>query len=143
MKVLVATRLSQGRRDLDFDDCVEGELVWITDPCRRGLAPDHAYCSCSITFVGVASFGMTTTALVADLEALTPERYEEALVASLSGVRGLDSRVVETAHDLAEIAAELPTGTVLERYNSWLQPRFDPETAALNRWILDRRELHD
>jgi hypothetical protein len=143
MKVLVATRRSQGARALDFDDCVDGELLWITTPCGRGLAPDGSFCSCSLTFVGVASFRMTTTAVVADLEALTPERYEEALADALEGVRGLDGHVAETAIDLARIAAALPTGTVLERYNSWVQPRFDPETATLNPSILDLPERHD
>jgi hypothetical protein len=143
MKVLVATRRSQGARELDFDDCVEGELVWITTPCGRGRSPDHAYCSCSIMFVGVASFGMTTTAMVTDLEAMTPERYEESLADALQGVRGLDGHVAETAAGLAGVAEALPTGTVLERFNSWLQPRFDPETSALNPSILDLPELHD
>jgi hypothetical protein len=143
MRVLVATRRSQGVRELDFDDCVDGELVWITTPCGRGLAPDRSYCSCSITFVGVASFGMTTTAVVADLEAMTPERYEEALSDALSGVRGLDRHVAETAADLARIADGLPVGTVLERYNSWLQPRFDARTSALNPSILDLPERRD
>ena len=143
MKVLVATRRSQGVRELDFDDCVEGELVWITTPCGRGLAPDRAYCSCSITFVGAASFGMTTTALVADLEALTPARYEEALSDAVEGVRGLDGHGAEAAADLARLAAELPTGTVVERFNSWVQPRFDRETATLNPSLLDLPELHD
>ncbi|MCU1475149.1 hypothetical protein [Amnibacterium sp.] len=143
MKVLVATRRSQGARRLDFDDCVEGELVWIATPCGRGLAPDHSYCSCSITFVGVASFGMTTTAMVTDLEAMTPERYEESLADALHCVRGLDGHVAETAAGLAGVAEVLPVGTVLERFNSWLQPRFDPETSALNPSILDLPELHD
>ena len=143
MKVLVATRRSQGERELDVDDCVEGELVWITTPCGRGLAPDHAYCSCSITFVGAASFGMTTTALVADLEALTPARYEEALSDAVEGVRGLDGHGAEAAADLARLAAELPTGTVVERFNSWVQPRVDRETATLNPSLLDLPELHD
>lgn len=143
MKVLVATRRSQGARELDFDDCVEGELVWITPSCGRGSSPDRSYCSCSITFVGVASFGMTTTAVVTDLEAMTPERYEESLSDAVEGVRGLDGQVAETAADLARLAAALPTGTVLERYNSWVQPRFDPETAVLNPSILDLPERHD
>jgi hypothetical protein len=143
MKVLVATRRSQGERELDLDDCVDGELVWITDPCGRGLAPGDSYCSCSVTFVGVASFGMTTTALVTDLEAMTPERYVEALTDALHGVRGLDGHLAETAAGLAGIAEALPSGTVVERYNSWLQPRFDPRTSALNPSILDLPDLRD
>ena len=143
MKVLVATRRSQGARELDFDDCVEGELVWITTPCGRGLVPDRSYCSCSITFVGVASFGMTTTAVVTDLDALTAERYEEALADAIEGVHGLDGRLADIAAELAGVAADVPIGTVLERFNSWLQPRFDPETATLNPSILDLPELRD
>jgi hypothetical protein len=143
MKVLVATRRSQGSRELDFDDCVDGELVWVASPCSRGIAPDHARCSCSIAFVGVASFGMTTTAQVSDLEMMTLERYVEALEGALEGVPGLDAGIAEMAAALARIAEELPTGTVLERCTTWLQPRFDPESAALNPSILDLPERHD
>src|SRR5438270_11282699 len=104
MKVLVATRLSQGMRELDFDDCVEGELVWITEPCGRGLAPDRSYCSCSITFVGVASVGMTTTATVTDLEAMTPARYSDALRDAVLGIQRGPERIIAVAEDLARIA---------------------------------------
>ncbi|HEY8319383.1 MAG TPA: hypothetical protein VIG76_11170 [Amnibacterium sp.] len=136
MKVLVATRRSQGERELDVDDCVEGELVWIAEPCGRGLEPEEHYCTCSIMFVGVASFGMTTTAEVVELEAMTPERYADAVQDALrglpSGVRGLNA----TAEGLAQIAEELPVGTILERYNAWLQPRYEPGTDRLNPSIL-------
>jgi hypothetical protein len=57
-------------------------------------------------------------------------------------VQGLNGTIAPAA-DLARIAEELPTGTVLERFNSWLQPRFDPETGAPNPSILDLPELHD
>ena len=33
MKVLVATRVTQGARTTDSSDCVDGELVWMIDPC--------------------------------------------------------------------------------------------------------------
>jgi hypothetical protein len=136
MKVLVATRRTQGVRELDFDDCVEGELVWITEPCGRGLAADRSYCSCSVTFVGAASFGMTTTAAVADLEALTPARYADALQDARRGLPRGEAHAAETAGALARIAEDLPVGAVVERYNAWLQPRFDPDSGELSPSIL-------
>lgn len=141
MKVLVATRRSQGERELDFHDCVDGELVWITEPCGRGLEPGHAYCSCSITFVGAASFGMTTTAMVADLELLTPPSYADALRDALRGLPRGALNAEATAEALAAIAADLPVGTVVERYNGWLQPRYEPGTDRLNPSILGLPEL--
>jgi hypothetical protein len=33
MKALVATEATQGSQLKDFSDCVEGELVWMLDPC--------------------------------------------------------------------------------------------------------------
>jgi hypothetical protein len=35
MKVLVATTLTQGIDDDDYHYSVEGELVWIQEPCDR------------------------------------------------------------------------------------------------------------
>ena len=33
MKVFVATRETQGARPSDFNSCIDGELVWMLDPC--------------------------------------------------------------------------------------------------------------
>ena len=36
MKILVATGLTQGAEPNDYHFCVEGELVWIQEPCTSG-----------------------------------------------------------------------------------------------------------
>ena len=33
MKALVATAETQGSRKSDFTNCIDGELVWMLDPC--------------------------------------------------------------------------------------------------------------
>jgi hypothetical protein len=35
MKILAATALTQGTSPDDYHYCVEGELVWIQEPCDR------------------------------------------------------------------------------------------------------------
>ena len=36
-KILVATGLTQGTNPKDYHYCVEGELVWIQEPCDRDV----------------------------------------------------------------------------------------------------------
>ncbi|MBE7190458.1 MAG: hypothetical protein INR67_19380, partial [Jatrophihabitans endophyticus] len=52
MKVLVATRESQGERAWDgWEDCVEGELVRPIE--ERCTEPRGSLCSCETAFLGL------------------------------------------------------------------------------------------
>jgi hypothetical protein len=119
MKVLVATRLTQGKRPSDFSRCVDGELVWMIDPCPMSRHDPDDACGCGRSFSGMSSHGYTTTATIADIVGLTRRDYEAALVATFEAH---DWCPCCTAHPIADVVNELlvlaqcfPVGAVLER----------------------------
>lgn len=82
MRMLVATNLTNGDSPNDFDYCVEGELVYLQEPCARDQRDPNGSCGCGRSFAGLSSHRSTTTALVVDTE-LTEEDLRLALRASL------------------------------------------------------------
>ena len=83
MKLLTATRRTQGDRDNDFTFCVEGELVMITTfVCETDRRDPDGGCGCGRAFVGLNSGKATTTALVTDRD-FTPEDAAEAIRSAL------------------------------------------------------------
>ena len=68
MKILVATGWTQGTNPSDYHYCVEGELVWLQDPCDRDQFHPDDECGCSRGFAGAASHRPTTTAMVVESE---------------------------------------------------------------------------
>ena len=127
MKVIVATSATQGTRPTDFDDCVEGELVWMLEPCPESKRNPCGACGCGRSFSGMNSHGSTTTSLVRDIPDLTIADYAKALKASFEAQgwcscctsRNLDDIVEE----LIDLASEWPEGAVLERRLDWLHIR--------------------
>lgn len=131
MRVLVATEESQGRRTDDFDWCVEGELVWVAEPCDRDRRGDVTSYGCGRAFAGMASHRSTTTAVVRDLPQLTRQAYEDALRGSLID-QGWPAEWAEDLIDELIVWSEAwPVGTVLERHLDFVGRRFDPGTGAL------------
>ena len=114
MKLLVATAQTQGERSSDFNFCVEGELVWIAEPCTADRRDPDGGCGCGRSFAGMNSHHATTTARVAELDIDFPH-YAEALRSSLKAQGYPTSGAIPFAGELADIAAEFPTGAVLER----------------------------
>ena len=119
MKVLVATRATHGLRDTDQADCVEGELVWMKDPCEIGTHDPEGICACGRSFFGMSSDKETTSALVRDLPGLTYRSYESAMRATFDahGWCSTCPSVQFRKHvgDLAALAAALPAGTIVGR----------------------------
>lgn len=119
MKVFVATSATQGTRPTDFDDCVEGELVWMLDPCPESQRNPDGACGCGRSFSGMNSHGSTTTSLVRDIPDLTVAAYTDALKASFDAhgwcscctSHGLDDMIAE----LVALASTWPEGVVVER----------------------------
>jgi hypothetical protein len=129
MRVLVATRESQGTRPDDVHWCTEGELVWLPDPCPDGRR--RGTCDCVRTFAGVASHRRTTTAMVRDLDGLTVEACLDMIRYSLKQ-QGLPDHWVQDAVDRMLLLAEATAvGVVLERKLDVVAPRFDRRTGRL------------
>ncbi len=114
MKLLVATAQTQGARNNDFHFCVEGELVWIAEACGADQRDPDGGCGCGRSFAGMNSHRATTTARVVELEIDFPH-YAEALRASLKAQGYRTGAAIPLAGELADIAADFPTGAVLER----------------------------
>ena len=114
MKVLVATRRSQGERAGDFSFCVPGELVYLASICDCDLLfPKHG-CGCSRAFAGLSSLRATTTAEVVDLE-FTEADYVEAVASGLDRAGWGPSAAPELVEELGSIMATLAVGTVVGR----------------------------
>lgn len=117
MKTFVATSETQGARTSDMMTCIEGELVWMVDPCPLSMRYPEGPCACGRTFSGMYSAGETSTALVRDIEGLTVRDYELALEASHEDHPGCTC-IVDAPRmigDLVRRADRWPVGAVVER----------------------------
>lgn len=114
LKVLVATTKTQGQRSTDFNYCIEGELVWLSEPCATDARRLPNSCGCGRSFAGLASHRATTTGAIADLP-ITPEEYEEALRSGLVGAGWPGGLAGKLAAEQAAIASYWATDCVLER----------------------------
>ncbi|MCU1443666.1 MAG: hypothetical protein JWQ59_1816 [Cryobacterium sp.] len=114
MKVLVATRQTQGTRGDDFSRTVEGELVFDAGPCEGTIRDRDWDCECSIAFCGVATSELTTTAIVADL----PIGLKEYQLAFRDGLTRADicrECAREFSHAARMLALRWPVGTIVQR----------------------------
>ncbi len=119
MRVLVATKHTQGVRETDSMKCIEGEVVFTVPLCAAGACSPFAVCCCAASFQSVVSTRMTTTAVVREDPVLT----FTALIDALDGLRRrrlvhgptarFDPR--ELAEEMVTIAEGLPIGAVVER----------------------------
>jgi hypothetical protein len=114
MKILVATALTQGNASNDYHYCVEGELVWIQEPCDRDRKNPDGPCGCGRGFAGAASHKATTTAAVMESE-MTREDVVLAFQTSLTDGGWPLSWAEEVPDENLDIAADLPVGTVIGR----------------------------
>jgi hypothetical protein len=114
MKILVATGLTQGTDPDDYHYCVEGELVWVQEPCDRDRNDPDDGCGCSRGFAGAASHRATTTAMVVDSE-MTRDDVVLAFRTSLYDGGWPGAWAEDVADDNLEIAAQLRTGSIIVR----------------------------
>lgn len=122
MKVIVASRRTQGTRPDDFSWTLDGELVHLPAiECASGPA-----CGCDRSFAGVASRRATTTAEVAERE-LTEDQVVRAVLDSLADGGYVDLAVpgqrregewlaYALTADLLELADATPVGAVVGRH---------------------------
>ena len=119
MKVLMATDQTQGTRPSDVMEGIEGELVFMVDPCPYSRQFPYGPCDCGITFRGMVSDGVTSTAIVREMENLTLDEYVACLNTThadklLAGCT-CDFDANDHARRLLAIAAPLRVGAVIER----------------------------
>ena len=114
MKVLVATRATQGKRLDDKFECIDGEFVWLVPLCPSSRMDPDSPCSCGRTFAGLSSAGRTTTAEVVDIPTLTRGAFSVIFWAVHS--RECTCPINEaTVTKLLADADRWPVGGVLER----------------------------
>jgi hypothetical protein len=114
MKILVATELTQGTAPDDYHYCVEGELVWIQEPCARDREDPNGPCGCGRGFAGAASHKATTTALIVDSD-MTREEMVLAFETSLVDGGWPGEWAEHCTHENLDIANTGPVGTIVER----------------------------
>jgi hypothetical protein len=124
VKVLIATRRTQGARDDDFSATVEGELVFDGGPCEDAVDAANWTCPCAIAFHGVASGELTTTAVVADLP-ITLGEYERAVRDGTEEWCCPDCARFY-ADSTRMLALRFPVGTVIERFRDEIRVRSFP-----------------
>lgn len=114
MKILVATGYTQGTSPKDYHYCIEGELVWIQEPCCRDRNDPDGPCGCRRGFAGAASHRATTTAMVVESE-MSRDDVVLAFGTSLPDGGWPIEWAEEVADDNLSIAAQLPVGAIIVR----------------------------
>jgi len=122
MKILVATSRTQGARESDFNFCIDGELLWIAEPCATDAKRLPNSCGCGRAFAGLASHRATTTALVADLP-MNFDEYSRAISASLQEQGWPPHWAAGIARDQTELTKQWQVGDVVERDLDMFTPR--------------------
>jgi len=113
-KILVATAATQGARANDYNYCVEGELVWIQEPCDRDDRDPDGSCGCARGFAGAASHRATTTAKVVDSPLSRAEVMLAFQTSLVDGGWPITWFRAVTEENIA-VAADFPVGAVVER----------------------------
>ena len=109
MKVLVATSETQGEKEFGYCRTVDGELVWLPDPC------DDHHCGCGRAFAGVDSRRATSTAEVVDSPDMRTRTWIAQVRVALAA-QGLRPACADhLLTDMQRAIRELPVGAIVER----------------------------
>lgn len=137
MKVLVATKETQGQRSNDFCHCEEGEVLYFGSECD-GESVDGS-CGCRRSMSGTNTLCATTTMQVverediADVQALADMLYQAAAKGGWTDgdndQEWKDINLTE-AKSLVDLVSDFPVGTVLERRGEYVKVRNCAATIA-------------
>lgn len=120
MKILVATKKTQGQRKNDFSHAEEGEPVRFGFVCDGAKVDDR--CGCKRAMIGMRSHKGTTTITVVEMDIdLAAE-----ITKSLTEAWGTAPEAADVARDVREltrIAAAFPVGMVFEIRGAKMQER--------------------
>lgn len=123
MKILVATKKTQGQRKNDFSHAEEGEPVRFGFVCDGAKVDDR--CGCKRAMIGTRSHRGTTTITVIESDIdLTAE-----ITKSLTEAWGAAPEAADVAREVREltrIAAAFPVGVVFEVRGAKMQSRVAP-----------------
>lgn len=124
MKILTATTLTQGARDNDFCEAVDGELVFFP-PIECDCESVDGPCGCRRAMAGLGSHRATTTIQVIERSELDRCSYLELirdglkrqgwLPEEVDGDPEVEEWLNEEVDTLLSTAAHFDPGTVLER----------------------------
>jgi len=134
MKVLVATRQTQGSQLGDYSWTVEGELV---TPVTVECCSAHL-CGCGRGFAGLGSDRVTTTAVVVELPDLHPSMLCSAIHDSLDRAGWLEHLDEDEVDEIIQehltcidvICHAFPVGEVLSRWGTQVYGRPEPAAAG-------------
>ena len=122
MLILTATARTQGTEAGDYHHGIEGELLWVQEPCGRDRRDPSMPCGCGRGFAGVASHRGTTTALIVDSE-LTRDDIMLAMQTSLADGGWPVAWADEVTDHMLELASLWTAGTVIQRRLEWFRAR--------------------
>lgn len=114
VKVLVATRRTQGARENDFFWGVPGELVMLGEVCRKDRDDPDGRCGCGRSFSGLGSDRAMTTAEIADLD-VDHDELVSAVAAALDRQGWGAEHADEVVEEICSIGDTFPAGTVVGR----------------------------
>ena len=127
MKIIVATKKTQGQRANDFCFVEEGEILKFGFQCDNGYDDDG--CGCHRSMIGTTKSSATTTMEIVDRKDLTIPKLTKILQDSFArdGWGELQRRdAVKQASLLLQLAEKFPVGTILERRDEGLRERIHP-----------------
>jgi hypothetical protein len=131
VKLLTATRETQGEQPGDFCHAIEGELVLCDEVCATDRENPDGGCGCGRAFAGMNSHRATTTAMVRELD-LDEQDVVMAVIAyfttggltpDLLGAEEFADMIDEVVLDVVTRAEWFPVGTVLSRRLDYVRRR--------------------
>lgn len=119
MKLLVATKETQGDRKNDFSWTADGEYLLMGFVCDTDRGDPDGGCGCGRSFEGLSSLRATTTGKVVEAP-IRRDEFVSQVIESMTraGWAGMDDfhRVCEErADEIEAFIEELPIGTIIGR----------------------------
>lgn len=127
MKILVATKETQGKRKSDFSHVEEGELIYFgSGPCDRDKDDIDGGCGCMRAVVGIKTGMATTTFKVVETD-LRPSEVlalvKETYVKSGFGKYMTEKDYMDETGELIMLASKYKVGSVMEKRGNVIRVR--------------------